>query len=58
MEPFYDFIKNFGFPIALSAYLLMRFEKILLSLANDVRDLIEKIKDFEEIIKKCGGKRK
>lgn len=58
MEQFYDFIKNFGFPIALSAYLLMRFEKILLALANDIRNLIEKISDFAEIIKKCGGRKK
>lgn len=58
MEQFYDFIKNFGFPIALSAYLLMRFEKILLALANDIRNLIEKINDFAEIIKKCGGRKK
>lgn len=59
MEEFLQILTNFGFPIALSCYLLLRFEKILNDLKDanialvtkneGLRDTIEELK--EEIIK-------
>lgn len=41
-----DFLTNFGFPVALSVYLLVRFEKKLLELTNSITEL-------NKIIQKC-----
>lgn len=45
-QQIYDFITNFGFPIALSVYLLLRFEKKL-------EDLTKSITELNKIIQKC-----
>ncbi|MFD0870932.1 YvrJ family protein [Paenibacillus residui] len=37
-------ISNFGFPIAITAYLLLRFEKRIEILNNKISELIEAIK--------------
>jgi len=50
MQDFLQILTNFGFPIALSCYLLLRFEKIL----NDLKDanitLIAKNTDLNKTV--------
>jgi cell division protein FtsB len=64
MQEFLQILTNFGFPIALSAYLLLRFEKILdglqktneslvlknSELVTEIRTLKEGISDLREIL--------
>jgi len=47
MEEFFTILTNFGFPIALSCYLLLRFEKILDSLRTEISTLIVKNTNLE-----------
>lgn len=53
MEAFFQILSNFGFPIALSCYLLLRLEKILDSLQKTNVDLVNKnielIKEVTEL---------
>lgn len=56
MEPFYEFVKNFGFPVALSCYLLLRFEKVLNDLVKKVGSLEIILNNIMEVIKKCRKK--
>jgi peptidoglycan hydrolase CwlO-like protein len=42
MEAFFQILTNFGFPIALSVYLLLRFEKILEGLQKTITELVTK----------------
>jgi len=46
MQEFFQILSNFGFPIALSCYLLFRFEKVLQSLQKTITDLVETNKDL------------
>lgn len=41
MEGFLNAIANFGFPIVIAGYLLVRMEKTLMTLSKNVRDLKE-----------------
>lgn len=43
MEDFYKFLRDFGFPVAVSAYLLVRMEKVLQELVNKITDVIVKL---------------
>jgi hypothetical protein len=52
MEEFFQILTNFGFPIALSCYLLLRFEKVLENLTKTVCDLVTKNTALEEAIDK------
>ena len=45
MEEFLKATANFGFPIVVSAYLLLRMEKTLGTLSNEIRDLKETMVD-------------
>jgi cell division protein FtsB len=70
MQEFLTILTNFGFPIALSVYLLMRFEKILdglqktneslvlknSELVTEIRTLKEGISDLREILSTRRGK--
>ena len=47
MQEFFQILTNFGFPIALSCYLLLRFEKILDSLRTEISTLIVKNTNLE-----------
>jgi len=51
LEEFFNIITNFGFPIALSSYLLLRFEKILSGLQTVIAALVEETKRETEEIK-------
>jgi len=51
VEDFFKIISNFGFPIALSVYLLFRFEKVLEGLQQTIRDLVQKNTDLLTEIK-------
>lgn len=51
MEAFFQVLSNFGFPIALSIYLLFRFEKVLEGLQQIIRDLVQKNTDLLTEIK-------
>lgn len=42
MQEFFQILTNFGFPVALSCYLLLRFEKILADLSKIIADLVTK----------------
>lgn len=64
MSELFSAISNFGFPIALTAYLLVRFEKKLESLSNNIEQntriterLAQMIEQFSEIMKERHGKR-
>jgi len=46
MQDFFQILTNFGFPIALSCYLLLRFEKILDGLQKIIADLVVKNTDL------------
>jgi len=46
MEEFLKATANFGFPIVVSVYLLIRMEKTIGSLSGEVRDLKESIRDL------------
>lgn len=46
MQDFFEILSNFGFPIALSVYLLVRFENILAGLQQTIRDLVQKNTDL------------
>lgn len=46
MEDFFTAITNFGFPIVLSAYLLLRFEKKLDDLTQSIDKLDGSISDL------------
>jgi hypothetical protein len=52
MEEIITLIGNFGFPIAVASYLLLRFEKTINTLACDIRNLKEEISNLEDMIKK------
>lgn len=55
MEAFFQILSNFGFPIALSCYLLLRLEKILDSLQKTNSDLVNKnIELIKEVIELQG----
>jgi len=43
MEEFFSAITNFGFPIVVASYLLIRFEKKIDALEKAIRELIYKI---------------
>lgn len=43
MEEFLKAVSNFGFPIVVAAYLLIRMEKTIGKLSNDVRELKDSI---------------
>lgn len=52
MDEFFKIISQFGFPIALSVYLLIRFEKILEDLRAVVANLADKVDDMtKEIVR-------
>lgn len=51
IETIVTLIGNFGFPITIAMYLLFRFEKTIITLACEIRDLKEKVGDVEESIK-------
>ncbi len=51
MEEIITLIGNFGFPIAIASYLLLRFEKTIDTLACEIRDLKEEISNLQDIIK-------
>ncbi|MFA7132719.1 MAG: YvrJ family protein [Bacteroidales bacterium] len=44
-------VGNYGFPIVVSGYLLLRMEKTVNTLSGDVRDLKETIKDLPDRLK-------
>jgi hypothetical protein len=46
MQEFLQILTNFGFPIALSCYLLLRFEKILTALKDNIGSLVEVNEDL------------
>lgn len=49
MEEFFTLVTNFGFPIVVAVYLLVRFEKKIESLDNSINDkdgLIAVIRDL------------
>lgn len=50
MQEFFQILTNFGFPIALSCYLLLRFEKILENLQKTILDLVTKNTELEKSI--------
>lgn len=65
MKELYDVIANLGFPIAVSAYLLFRFEKKLEALEDAIQamkividDNNDFIKQNNEIVKGCSGRKK
>jgi hypothetical protein len=58
MEEFFKIISNFGFPVAVSSYLLFRFEKKLeeleeinKALVDEIKLLKEKVLELQAIIK-------
>ena len=51
MEQFLTAIGNFGFPIVVASYLLLRMETKLEKLSCGIRDLQEAIKDLADKIK-------
>lgn len=50
MQEFFEILTNFGFPIALSCYLLLRFEKILENLQKTITDLVTKNTELEKSV--------
>lgn len=58
MTEFVNIISNFGFPVAISCYLLFRFEKKLDNLENTNDKMIEEIKRMEDMIANFSGRRK
>ena len=52
MDEFFKIISQFGFPIALSVYLLIRFEKILEDLRVVVSNLANSIDDMAKEVAK------
>jgi hypothetical protein len=58
MEEFLKSIGNYGFPIAITAYLLLRFEKKIDILNDSIKGrggLLDKIDDLSKAILKNGG---
>ena len=51
MTDFVTVLSNFGFPVALSLYLLFRFEKKIESLEKAIDELRELIKDLTRLQK-------
>jgi hypothetical protein len=51
MEEFLKAVSNFGFPIVVAAYLLIRQEGKLVALTNEIRDLKEVIKDLCQTVR-------
>jgi hypothetical protein len=45
MESLITVIGNFGFPIVITVYLLLRFEKKIENLNNTIQELVQVIKD-------------
>ncbi len=52
MEDFLKAVANFGFPIVVAGYLLIKMEKIMEKNTSTIRDLSETIKDLCQLIKK------
>ena len=48
MQEFTTFLRDFGFPVVVSLYLLIRFEKIITNLAKVIGDSIVKLDDVKE----------
>lgn len=51
MEEFLTAISQVGFPIAISVYLLMRFENKIEKLDGSINDLCNQIKELKDKIK-------
>lgn len=58
MSEFFQIVSNLGFPIAVSCYLLFRFEKKLDKLEDTVKDMTRSVEENTEIVKGCKGRRK
>lgn len=54
MDEFLSILGNFGFPVAVASYLLLKVEKTLAELTCEIRDLKEAINDLPD---KLGRKR-
>ena len=53
MEELYKALREFGFPVALSIYLLFRFEKLLREVLDIVKGKDGILDKIEEILEKC-----
>lgn len=51
MEDFFKSIANYGFPIVVASYLLLRMEKVLGSLKDEITSLKDKIDNLIDKIK-------
>jgi len=52
MDEFLMAIANYGFPIVVASYLLLRMEKTVNNLSCEIRDLKEAVIDLPDKIKK------
>lgn len=49
--PWIQILSDFGFPALMSIYLLIRFEKIISELTNEVRSLTKEVRKVLEVKK-------
>ena len=45
MEPFVDVVERIGFPIAVAGYLLIRGDKLMREMRDEMRELVKAIKN-------------
>jgi hypothetical protein len=48
MEAFLSAVANFGFPIVVSGYLLLRMEKTLSGLSKEITELKDTLRSFQK----------